>query len=384
MFAHIYRNRIKVSIRDRQMLFWTFLFPIILATFFNMAFSNLSANETFQTIPVAVVKNAAYEDDQTLKDVLKSVSEPDLQNPDQAVLFQIDYLSQDQAAAALTDKKIAGYLIPGDPMTVVVASSGIRQTILKIFVDDYLQTRAAMEQILQQDPSLLPVLAEKAAERVSVIRDKPVSSVEADTVLTYFYALIAMTCLYGGFWGLKEVISIQANQSNQAARLNVTPVHKMKIFGYSLLAALTVHYASLLVLIAYLRFALGIEFGRQLGYVLLAALSGSLLGVSFGGFIAAVLKCSENIKYPLLIGFSMVCSFLSGLMIVDIKYITVKAFPAISWINPANLISDAFYALYYYETPGRTLLNISLQLGLAAVLFGIIALVVRRQRYASL
>ena len=384
MFAHIYRNRIKASIRDRQMLFWTFLFPVLLATLFNMAFSNLSANETFQTIPIAVIDNDAFKADPALQSVLKSVSEPDPQKPDQPVLFRIEYLDQDQAASALADDRIAGWLVPGNPLTVVVSNSGIRQTILKIFVDDYLQTRSAMEQILQKDPSLFPILTEKAAQRISVIRDKPISSVAPDSVLSYFYALIAMTCLYGGFWGLKEVISIQANLSSQAARLNVTPVHKMKIFGYSLLAALTIHYASLLILIAYLRFALGIEFGSQLGYVLLAALSGSLLGVAVGGFIAASSKRSEGIKNALLIGFSMVCSFLSGLMIVDIKYITVKAFPAISWINPANLISDAFYALYYYDTPGRTLLNISLQLGLAAVLFGIIALVVRRQRYASL
>jgi ABC-2 type transport system permease protein len=71
-------------------------------------------------------------------------------------------------------------------------------------------------------------------------------------------------------------------------------------------------------------------------------------------------------------------------MIVDIKYITIKAFPPISYLNPANLISDAFYALYYYDSLRRSLGNIGLQVIVSELLVGVIVLVVRRQRYASL
>ena len=140
----------------------------------------------------------------------------------------------------------------------------------------------------------------------------------------------------------------------------------------------------MLLLLGFLRLVLGIPFGSRTGMILLATLTGSLLGVSVGGFIGAVSRLSESIKNASLIGFSMICSFLSGLMIVDIKYMTVKAFPPISYLNPANLISDAFYALYYYDSPQRSLINMGLQLILSALLFGVIVLVVRRQRYASL
>jgi ABC-2 type transport system permease protein len=80
----------------------------------------------------------------------------------------------------------------------------------------------------------------------------------------------------------------------------------------------------------------------------------------------------------------MVCSFLSGLMIVDMKYITIRAFPALRYINPANLISDAFYTLYYYDTLDKVFLSIGLQLLMALLFFVTIAMIVRRQRYASL
>lgn len=384
MFSHIYMNRIKASVRDRQMLFWTFLFPLILATLFKMSFSNLNANEVFQTIPIAVVTNEAYQADTTLQQVLHAVSSPIGQNPQEKPLFRLEELSDEKAAAALDEDRIVGYLVPGSTLGVVVSRSGVRQTILKSFCDAYLQKRAAIEQILLSNPDMLPALLEQTSQQLEAIEDKPVSSAEADTVLSYFYALIAMSCLYGGFWGLKEVIAIQANLSPQAARLNVTPVHKMKIFASSLLAALSIHYLSILILLAYLQFILGVDIGNHIAMILLATMSGSLLGVSLGGFIAAVTRLSEAIKNAMLIGVSMICSFLSGLMIVDMKYITIRAFPALRYINPANLISDAFYALYYYDTLDKVFLSIGLQLLMALLFFATIALIVRRQRYASL
>ncbi len=378
MFWHLYSIRLRASVRDRQMLFWTLLFPLILATFFSMAFANLNENDTFSTIPIAVVTNDAYQADPALRQVLAATA------TGETALFRIEHTDTADADDLLRQESIAGYLVPGDPLTVVVSGSGIRQTILKVFADDYLQTRAAMEHILATDSQLLEPLLAAAGQRLDLITDKPIGSAKADQVLTYYYALIAMACLYGGFWGLKEVIAIQPNLSSQAARLSVAPVPKLRIFAGSLLAALTIQIVSMLLLLGFLRLVLGIPFGSRTGMILLATLTGSLLGVSVGGFIGAVSRLSESIKNASLIGFSMICSFLSGLMIVDIKYMTVKAFPPISYLNPANLISDAFYALYYYDSPQRSLINMGLQLILSALLFGVIVLVVRRQRYASL
>lgn len=383
MMFFIYRYRIKAAIRDRQMLFWTFLFPLILSTLFGMAFTNLSKNEVFQIIPIAVVNNENYQSDPYLRQALLSVS-GESGSTAETPLFDLKECSQEQAEAALSEESIVGYLLLDQSLTVVVNDSGIRQTILKIFADDYLQKRATMEQILKDDPNAWPRLAAQLSSTITVLSDEPIGSAKADTVMAYYYALIAMTCLYGGFWGLKEVITIQANLSPQATRLNVAPVPKMKLFAVSLSAALTVHYLSVLVLLFYLHFVIGAGFGDQIGYVLAAAFTASLLGVSIGGFVAASTKLNESVKNAVFVCFSMVCSFFSGLMIVNIKYITTKACPALSFLNPANLISDAFYALYYYDTPYRTISNMGLQLAFSALLFGVIALIVRRQRYASL
>ena len=40
-----------------MLIFWTFAFPIILGTFFNMAFSNIIEQEKLAVIDIAIIDN---------------------------------------------------------------------------------------------------------------------------------------------------------------------------------------------------------------------------------------------------------------------------------------------------------------------------------------
>ena len=42
-----------------MVIFWTLVFPLALATFFNLAFANLTASEEFETVKVALVEEQA-------------------------------------------------------------------------------------------------------------------------------------------------------------------------------------------------------------------------------------------------------------------------------------------------------------------------------------
>ena len=111
-------------------------------------------------------------------------------------------------------------------------------------------------------------------------------------------------------------------------------------------AALVISFAEVLILLAYLVFVLGISFGNQIGYVLLTCLAGCVAGISLGNLIGTVSRGGEGVKIGLVIGTSMTMSFLAGLMWVDMKYAVASKAPVLSYINPAALISDAFYSLY--------------------------------------
>jgi len=108
------------------------------------------------------------------------------------------------------------------------------------------------------------------------------------------------------------------------------------------------------------------------------------MGVSFGALIGASNTKSENFKSALSTAISLTFSFLAGMMMVNVKYIVTHAVPALAWLNPANLITDAFYSLYYYDTYERFYLNIGLLFAFAAVFYLIVYFITRRQKYASI
>jgi ABC-2 type transport system permease protein len=89
-------------------------------------------------------------------------------------------------------------------------------------------------------------------------------------------------------------------------------------------------------------------------------------------------------KVGIIISISMTGSFLAGMMYQGMKYIVAKNVPVLSWLNPINLLTDAFYCLYYYDGFSRYFLNI-LALSIFIVVFCLgVYLIIRRRKYASL
>lgn len=380
MFFHIFSARLKCLLRDRALVFWTLLFPIILAVFFSMAFSNLNKQETFQAFPIAVVQSDAYQKNTDFKNVLESVSKGDNR------MFDLTVAGSSQAAdKLLSENKIKGYITVGDEIGMTVKASDLDQNILKAFLDNYRHTVSSVTSIIKTDPSAVQrgVLG-SVGKQEDFTKEVPITSASPDNAVNYFYSLIAMACMYGGFWGLKEIMDIQANLSQRAARVNVAPVHKLKIFLSNFAAAVLINFSEILILLAFLTFGLHIDFGFKTGYVILTAFVGCVMGLSFGAFISALIKGGEGIKVAALIGISMLGSFLAGMMYQNMKYIIAQNAPIVSYLNPVNLLTDAFYSLYYYDTFTRYGTNMTL-LGVLIVLFcGGTYFVIRRQKYASL
>jgi ABC-2 type transport system permease protein len=220
--------------------------------------------------------------------------------------------------------------------------------------------------------------------RQNYIKEAPVAGGRPDPLVNYFYTLIAMACMYGGFFGMRETTDIQADISPLAARINTAPVHKLKAFISSICAALLIHLAEVLALLGFIRYVLNIDFGPRAGYVLLTTVIGSITGIFFGAFISALVKKSEGIKVAVLIGVSMLGSFLAGMMYIDIKYLISLNAPFLSWINPVNLLTDAFYSLYYLDNLSRYALNIGVLSGFTVLFCTSTYLIIRRRKYAGL
>ncbi|WP_291576552.1 ABC transporter permease [Clostridium sp. UBA4548] len=384
MIFHNYIYRLKCILRDKQNMFWTLLFPILLATLFNMAFSNLSSAENFSEIKIGIIENEEYKRNGDFIKTIESLSTANT-TTENSKLFHVSYTAKEEADRLLEDNKIEGYILFDNGINLVVKNSGIKQTIIKSFIEDFKQTSSTVVTIINKNPSAMEKgLLNSVSNRNDYLKEVVAGKAEPNNVVIYFYSLIAMTCLYGSFCGLKEVTALQANLSPQGARVNMAPTHKLKVFVASMLAATTVQLGIMLILIGYLNLILKVKFGSQLGYIALTCLIGTITGVTFGTCIASIIKKGEGIKIAILIGGTMTMSFLSGMMNDKMKYIISTKAPIISYLNPVNLITDSFYSLYYYSTYKQFFINIALLCGFSVIFSTITYLVLRRQKYASL
>ncbi|MDO9490630.1 ABC transporter permease [Acetobacterium sp.] len=375
MFLFNYRYRLKCIFRDRQLMFWTFLFPVLLATLFNLAFSNLSSSDNFLKVNVAVVQNEELDQNPAFTEAINGADD----------LFIVQYTTRETADALLKDNQIDGYILFDSELNLVVNQSGLNQTIIREFLDDFVQSSATIVTIITTNPTALDsgILA-GVSSRTEYLTAVSASQSNPDPVVNYFYALIAMTCLYGGFLGVKEVVAIQADLSAVGARINLAPTNKLTVFLSSMLAATTIQLLELLILLAFLIGVLGISFGDQIGYIALTCVAGSLTGVTFGACIGSIIKKGEGLKIGILIGSTMIMSFLAGMMSADMKYLVMTKAPILGYLNPANLITNSFYALYYYNTHTQFFTDILLLCGFTLLFSTVTYLVIRRQKYASL
>ena len=366
MFIFHYTNRLKCLLRNRTTVFWTLLFPIMLATLFHIAFGSITQqSEEFSPVAAAVVDNQAYRSNANFQKALKSVSTGDKPR------LIISVTDESEADRKLKDGEITGIIKVSDTISLRVRKTGINESILKAFLDQYQQTEKTVMEIMKSNPSAAQNgLFDAPSDRRSYVREITFSGSKPDTMLNYFYALIAMACLYGSFWGLRNATDIQADLSPLGARRSVAPTHKLTAVVSDELAGLTIHFAEILLTLFYLAFVLKVDFGTRWGYVILTCLVGSIAGVSFGTFVGSAVRKNETMKNAMMIGFSMLFSFLAGLMIANIKQIVAQNVPILGYINPAALITDAFYSLI--------LAVISVLFAAASYLF------VRREKYASL
>ena len=377
MSVHLYKSRLKCLLRNKENIFWSFLFPIALATCFFFAFNNLLTAESFKTINIAYV--SIGEEQEPIKEVLEQA-----ETAGGMKMFQVAYASREEAGTLLDENKIDAYILGSLEPELYVKKSALKETIIKAFLDNYKRMAAASRFILAEHPEAMSqgLMQDLMASKdfLQEVKDNK----EPDASLIYFYALLALTCLFAANFGLDDVINIQADQSTRGARVNVAPVHKMRLFLSNIMASYTVHMFSMLLLFVYMYGILGISFGDNLAYIFLTCLIGSLAGMFMGATIGVWVKLKVSVKSAILTSIVMVGSFLSGMMYADMKYIVTTRLPLLSYLNPVSLVSDSLYSLYYYDTYEHFYLNMAI-LCVMVILMGVLSyLGLRRKTYASI
>ena len=392
MFIHNFKYALKTLLKNKMLIFWTFAFPIILGTFFKLAFSNIENSEKLDIIDIAIVDNQELEDNQIYKQAFNKLSEEESENR----LFNTKYVSKEEAKQLLQDDKIVGYFILENDPKVIVSNSGIDETIFKCVTDEITQTTDVVIDVAKDNiqkeimngnynidyEKIYRSVAELYQNQEVNIKD--ISNSNLSYTMIEYYTLIAMACLYGGILGMVAINYNLPNMSSNGKRIAVSPTSKGKIILSSVIASYITQLIGIAILFIFTVFILKVDYGTNLPLVILLAIVGCLAGLSIGVASASLLKTNDNVKTGVIISFTMVGCFLSGMMGITMKYIVDKNIPILNKLNPANMITDGFYSLYYYDTLDRYYFNIISLLIFSIVLIGFSILSLRRQKYDSI
>ena len=393
MFIHNFKYSLRVLFRNKGLIFWTFIFPILLGSLFKLAFSDIENKETLSIIDIAIVENTHYKDYNIYKEIFDKLSDED--NKDR--LFNTRYLTKKEAQEELDNNKITGYLtFDNDVVNVMVSNSGINETVLRYVTEEVISNKIMTENIVSMEISSFvkegktDIDYDKIYMNVNnLIKENNaklnnISNSNLSYTMIEYYTLIAMTCLYAGMLSMNIINRLLPNISDEGKRIAISGISKFKLLVSSFIASYVVSLIGLLLLFIYTIFVMKVDYGNNLSKVILLSLVGSLSGLTLGMLIASVFKINENAKVGILISISMTCSFFSGMMGITMKYIIDKNIPLLNIINPANMITDGLYSLYYYEGFSRYNFNL-----ISLIVFSIVMIVIsyfslRRQKYDSI
>jgi ABC-2 type transport system permease protein len=149
------------------------------------------------------------------------------------------------------------------------------------------------------------------------------------------------------------------------------------------LAGMTLQSLSNAIVVVYLQKVLGIDLGAPMWNVILISTIGSGLGISSGILMGAMIR-SKKLLSVIPIGFSMLCSFCSGLMWDQIRQIIEANVPILNRINPAALLVDCLYIRATYGLTAEYYRDVYIMCGMIVVSLFISSILLRRRRYVSI
>jgi ABC-type multidrug transport system permease subunit len=332
-FAALCNARFKEFYREQEVIFWSFIFPILLAVALGLAFRNKPAD----VLPVAVVSGPSAE----------AVAAPLRASP----LLRVLVLSEAEAAAALRIGKVALAVVPGTDGAPTYRYDASRSDaeLARVRVDDLLQRAAG-----RQDP-LRP-------------QDQKVSEPGARYIDFLIPGIIGMNLLSGGMWGVGFSL-VDMRIKKLLKRLTATPMRR----GDFMLSIMVMRAAFMFIEVSFLLLFGRLAFGLPIRGSLIAIYAlGALGSLSFGGLglligsratrIEAVMGMMNVVSMPMFIASGV---FFSAERFPDALQPLIHALPLTAFID----------ALRAVVLEGATLASQGVRLGIVAA-WGVVSFVV--------
>ena len=206
--------------------------------------------------------------------------------------------------------------------------------------------------------------------------------------MRYYYALLGMAALMAAQSAAIAVTQLQPGEGGLGARLCASGTGRMHMLLGALLGSWAVSTLALGLAFAFMRLVARIDFGGRDALCLLGLATSSLLATAIGTAIgAAPLRGGTKSRAGMVTALSCLASLFAGLYgegAMQLSDSLAQAWPPSVWVNPARLITDQFYALYYYDSLAPFALRAAVCVAASVALMGVVAALTVRSSHEHL
>ena len=392
---------VKSLVRTPSVIVWVLAFPLIMSAIFLFMFSGMRTDGVVDPVPVALVAPAGEKDDApagSFTQVAEALAEP---GEDQLLdLRRVG--TADEAEVLLSSGEIDGYfeiasdgapaLTVGSAYTLSSADgeTAVNRTILETVASSYVQSRALLEEVARRDPAALadPAAVADALGIQVDVEQVQITHARPEEIVRYYYALLGMGALMASQAGMLAVAQAQPGVSALGARRAVSGTSRLRQLAGCVLGAWAVSTVALTLAFAFLRLVVGVDFGGREGLALVSVAVCALLATALGACVGALpLSAGISARSGILTALTCVLSLFAGLYgtaAMELADNLAHTLPWTSWVNPAKLVCDTFYALYYYTSLAPFAARLAACVAGALALLAVAGAIFRRQSYEHL
>ena len=336
MFWHLFRYQCKITFRVKELIFWTLIFPFALSTFMYLAFSNIfETTEKMKDIPIAIVKEGENAAADSMFEALSDGED---------ALLVAKEMTQKEAEEKLEEEEVKGIFYVSTSLRLQVKENGMEQTILQMILKQYQQNSTLLLDVSIHHPEKIHDVIQVIQQEKNYIIKEKMGGSNPDNIISYFYAIFAMTCMFASFSGCSMIHNVQSYTSELGRRKSVAPVSKLKEILSEFAASELIQFFLACLVLFYTTFVLKLNLGGNYGKIVLLLFVGTSMGNMIGICIGS-LRLTFEAKIGSLVGIGLGLCFLADLMVSGIRAFIQEHAPIVNAINPASRIVDSFYAL---------------------------------------
>lgn len=374
MIKHLF----KITLSDKISIFWVLLFPIILGTFFMLAFEGLKNKDNFTSIKVAFVGDVD-KSESSLYSIMEDLPYESEQSEVTNMFLLSEVATKEEAEQQLNDKEIKGYIYNDE---LYIYKNGMSETVIKTVMEIYYKAFDQATALVENAALTYPEAFARVFKENNLFEETGEKT--SSLLESYYYSVLGMAIMLASSFSLVGTAFILPNQTEIGKRIAISPQSKIKKLLLILFVNFVIMMSIFILILLYFKFVVGIPFHYPVRVIIITFL-GALFALALG-FSENILmsKLSFNTKVGINTTIGVFGGFLSGMMFQPMKYFTEKYIPFLKYINPVNLITDGLLSIEQYDHHIRYYINLGCLALFTIILITLSALKFRREKYESL